>query len=156
MACVDRDDQLCRYYNLRLKCRKYYKYIFWFIVDVSITNAHILYYTVVIVYQRLKQFRLQLAQSLIGDYYGCQRIGGPSTSSVPLRQPIPHQPSYFPSKRSQIFLFLFDRRVNDIRVIRVSHALARNCIITDPKELKGSLRLKCACVIHMGFAKVAT
>ena len=107
MAGVDRGDQLRWYYNLRLKCRKYYKYIFWFIVDVSITNAHILHSrycvpsNVTAENLRLKQFRLQLAQSLIGDYYGRQRIGRPSTSSVPLPQPIPHQPSHFPSKRSQ-------------------------------------------------------
>ena len=39
MAGVDRGDQVRRYYNLRLKCMKNYKYIFWFLVDVSIINA---------------------------------------------------------------------------------------------------------------------
>ena len=29
MAGVDRGDQLRKYYSVRLKCRKYYKYIFW-------------------------------------------------------------------------------------------------------------------------------
>ena len=47
MGGVHRGDQLCHYYRLRLKCTKNYKYLFWFIVDIAITNAFILYqYTV--------------------------------------------------------------------------------------------------------------
>lgn len=43
MGGVDRGDQLRQYYHLRLKSRKFYKYIFWFLVDVSITNTYILH-----------------------------------------------------------------------------------------------------------------
>ena len=38
MGGVDRNDQLRGYYSVRMKCRKVYKYIFWFLLDVSITN----------------------------------------------------------------------------------------------------------------------
>ena len=40
---VDRGDQLRGYYNCRTKSRKFYKYIFYFLLDVTITNAYILY-----------------------------------------------------------------------------------------------------------------
>ena len=39
---VDRGDQMRNYYRVRLKSMKYYKYVFWFLFDVSITNAFIL------------------------------------------------------------------------------------------------------------------
>ena len=42
MGGVDRNDQLRSYYHVRLKSRKHYKYIFWFLFDLSITNAYIL------------------------------------------------------------------------------------------------------------------
>ena len=38
MGGVDRNDQLRGYYQVRLKGRKYYKYIFWFLFDLAITN----------------------------------------------------------------------------------------------------------------------
>ena len=43
MGGVDRGDQIRQYYHLRLKSRKFYKYIFWFLVDVCIANAHIIH-----------------------------------------------------------------------------------------------------------------
>ena len=43
MGGVDVGDQIRGYYHVRLKCTKNYKYIFWFLVDVSTTNAFILY-----------------------------------------------------------------------------------------------------------------
>ena len=42
MGGVDHYDQLRGYYNTPIKCRKYCKYIFWFLVDVAIVNAFIL------------------------------------------------------------------------------------------------------------------
>ena len=107
MAGVDHGDQLRWYYQLRLKCMKYYKYIFWFIVDVSITNAYILHSRFCVPADptaenlRLKQFRLHLAQSLIGDYYSRQKTGRPCNISMPLPQPVTHSPSHFPLKPSQ-------------------------------------------------------
>ena len=33
MVSVDVGDQICKYYSVRLKCNKNYKYIFWFLFD---------------------------------------------------------------------------------------------------------------------------
>ena len=41
MGGVD-NDQLTGYYHVRLKCRKYCKYIFWFLFDLMVTNSFIL------------------------------------------------------------------------------------------------------------------
>ena len=38
---VDHNDQLRGYYHVRLKCRKYYKYVFWFLFDVAVINNYI-------------------------------------------------------------------------------------------------------------------
>ena len=43
MGGVDRGDQLRGYYSCRTKSRKFYKYIFYFLLDVTITNAYALY-----------------------------------------------------------------------------------------------------------------
>lgn len=61
MGGVDRGDQLRGYYCCRTKSRKFYKYIFHFLFDVSITNAFILYKN----YSqnnKIKEYRLQLAK----------------------------------------------------------------------------------------------
>ena len=42
MGGVDRGGQVRGYYSCRTKCRKFYKYIFHFLLDVAITNAFIL------------------------------------------------------------------------------------------------------------------
>ena len=39
MGGVDRGDQLRGYYSCRTKCRKFYRYIFYLLLDVAITNA---------------------------------------------------------------------------------------------------------------------
>ena len=79
MGGVDRNDQLRGYYHVRLKCRKYYKYVFWCLFDLVITNAFI-------VSQsnpdnrlkHIKDFRATLAKELIGTYCGKKRAGRPS------------------------------------------------------------------------------
>ena len=43
MGGVDRNDQVRTFYHVRLKCRKYYKYIFGFLFEVSIANAYIIF-----------------------------------------------------------------------------------------------------------------
>ena len=74
MGGVDRGDQLRRYYQLRLKSRKFYKYIFWFLFDVSIVNTYILHtHYSTSPASNFKQFRLQLAKSLIGTYNSRKR-----------------------------------------------------------------------------------
>ena len=42
MAAVDKGDQSRGYYHCRIKSRKFYKYIYYFLFDVTITNAFIL------------------------------------------------------------------------------------------------------------------
>ena len=74
MGGVDRRDQLRRYYSCRAK-RKFYKYIFTFLLVVVITNAFILmkHYTSSNKFTNIKSFRIQLAKELIGDYSSQRR-----------------------------------------------------------------------------------
>ena len=84
MAGVDKGDQLRQYYRVRTKCLKNYKYIFWFLLDVAITNAYILsFYSptqTTHTSQRLKAFRLRLAEQLIGNYCSRRRSDRPAPS----------------------------------------------------------------------------
>ena len=82
MGGVDRNDQLKGYYGVWMKCRKLYKYIFWFLLDISITNSYILHKC----FSEekipdLKTFRVELAKSLIADYCSRKRPGRPSISA---------------------------------------------------------------------------
>ena len=76
MGGVDRGDQKRGYYQCRTKSRKFYKYIFYFLFDVSITNTYILLhqfsdYTT----SNIKDYRIQLAKLLIDDYCSRRRPG---------------------------------------------------------------------------------
>ena len=93
MAAADKGDQSRGYYHCRIKSRKFYKYIYYFLLDVTITNAFIL--------DRgwsgateitIKQFRIQLAKELIGGY--CSRYRAGYNGS--LIKPLPF--SHFPMK----------------------------------------------------------
>ena len=94
MGGVDRGDQVRGYYSCRTRCRKFYKYIFYFLLDVSITNAFILqkHFFSDQPFQHVKGFRLQLAKELIADYCSWIKTGraGGTISSLPLY--------HFPSK----------------------------------------------------------
>ena len=102
MAGVDKGDQLRRYYRLRMKFMKNYKYIFFFLLDTAITNAYILYskYSTTPKVLKQKEFRLSLAQQLIGQYCGRMRIGRPRLSTTPHPQTLQHHPTHFPRKRT--------------------------------------------------------
>lgn len=72
MGGVDRADQLPEYYSVGRSSSKWYRYIFWFLIDVAICNAFVLCN-----YRRLSQgmgklrqlnFRTELAKQLIGGY----------------------------------------------------------------------------------------
>ena len=78
MGGVDRNDQLRQYYAIRMKGRKYYKYIWWFLFDVAVTNAYVLCknHTNLTV-PSVKDFRIDLAKALIGEYCSRKRIGRP-------------------------------------------------------------------------------
>ena len=39
MGGVDKNDQLRQYYHVRIKSRKFYRYIFWFLFEVSHTSC---------------------------------------------------------------------------------------------------------------------
>ena len=105
MGGVDRGDQLRGYYNCRTKSRKFYKYIFYFLLDVTITNAYILYkhyspHSKI----RVKEFRLKLATELIGEYCSRRRPGRTSSAIVllPLRHfPIKLQSESQPNKKQR-------------------------------------------------------
>lgn len=74
MRGVDRNDQLRQYYNVRTKSRKFYKYIYWFLLDMAITNAFIIFrVNTKTKPPSLRQFHLQLAKELIGDYNSRKR-----------------------------------------------------------------------------------
>ena len=79
MGGVDHNDQLRGYYHVRLKCRKYYKYIFWFLFDVAVINSYILakHYTDLSI-KDVKAFRTELAKGLIGEYSSRKRSGRPT------------------------------------------------------------------------------
>ena len=89
---VDLCDQLRGYYSCCTKSRKLYKYIFYFLYDVVITNAFIFYkhYSPHPALSNIKEFRLRLAVELIGDYCSRRRPGRVSSSIVPL--PLQHFP----------------------------------------------------------------
>lgn len=103
MGGVDKGDQMRGYYPVRLKSIKSYKYIFWFLFDMCITNAYILSKyspsTVCSSKYNLKNFRLKLADQLIGKYFSRKRAGRPrsTTTSAPPARSIPclqHLPSH--------------------------------------------------------------
>ncbi len=79
MGGVDRGDQIRGYYSCRSRSRKFYKYIFYFLFDVAITNSFILHSNFTSKPNRnMKDFRLQLAKELIGTY-SSRRLPGRSS-----------------------------------------------------------------------------
>ena len=103
MGGVDEGDQLRGYYQVRLKCTKNYKYIFWFMFDVSVTNSFILtkFDVVTGTPMTLKQFRVKLAEQLIGNYCSRKRAGRPRKRPSPPHAPISttHLPTHSKSTR---------------------------------------------------------
>ena len=92
------EETSCMGTTCRTKSRKFYRYIFYFLFDVAITNAHILQKSFCPdnVYKNVKEFRLQLARELMGDYSSRCRAGRrPSQiTTLPLRHfpiRIPHE-----------------------------------------------------------------
>ena len=81
MGGVDHNDQLRGYYHVRLKCKKFYKYVFWFMFDVAITNSYILckHFTH-LGESDVKSFRSTLAKDLVGGYCSRKQPGRRSLS----------------------------------------------------------------------------
>ena len=111
MAGLDRGDQLRRYYTLRL------------------TNAYILYSNHSSAPKPVKQkeFRLILAESLIGDYCGRQRIGRPRSLTRPQPQPIIDNPSHFPRKCEQKRRCVYCQQCRDPPCRRESRWFCKDC-----------------------------
>ena len=112
MSGVDKGDQLRQYYRVRTKSRKNYKYIFWFLFDVAITNSYILSLfsptCMPISHQRLKVFRLQLAEQLVGMYNTRKHPGRPRSAMThpPPALPPPDENGQLPPQASRTALHL--------------------------------------------------
>ena len=74
-------------YHYRSKSHKFYKYIFYFLLDVFITSTYILLCESGKCSSGLKKFCIALTKMLIGDYSSCRRPGraGGISHSLPLR-----------------------------------------------------------------------
>ena len=99
MSGVNENDHLQGYYAMRTKSTKCYKYISWFLIDVSIINRFILYMRVPTVGKKLslKEFRGELAKQLIGSFNSRKYCGKPSahqhgSSSREHKMHLPHYP----------------------------------------------------------------
>ena len=81
MGGVDLNDQLCSYYRIGRASHKWWRYIFWFLLNISITNAWILYKCsthqppIPTNYDHLK-FRLELASLLRAGYSSRKIVSG--------------------------------------------------------------------------------
>lgn len=94
MGGVDRADQLYDYYSVGRSSYKWYRCIFWFLIDVSICNAFVLCN-----YHRLSQGLGKVRQLKFRTSLAKQLIGGFSTSGVSVAQS---------SKRRKIETFLLE------------------------------------------------
>jgi hypothetical protein len=92
MGGVDKNDQLRQYYRPHTKCRKFYRYIFWFLFEAAATNSYILHSSYSTTpHQPLKEYRLELAKGLIGDFHSKKRHNrhpAPPTSLTLLHFPM--------------------------------------------------------------------
>ena len=74
MGGVDLHDQLRGYYSLGKKSKKWWRYLFWFVMDLSIVNAFILEKKAINHPSRTQlAFRIELAKDLIADFSSRQR-----------------------------------------------------------------------------------
>ena len=87
MGGVDHNDQLRQYYHVRLNCRKYYKYIFWFLFDVTVSNAFIISKTnpeMAAITRSVKAFRTHFTKEMLSGYCSRKRKGH-STAHFPVK-----------------------------------------------------------------------
>ena len=86
MGGVDRNDQMRGCNSVRIN-QVIYKYIFWFLFDLAITNAFILhkFSPAAEKTMTLKEFRIELAKQLIGSYNSRKYRGtlsGPNSNRI--------------------------------------------------------------------------
>ena len=114
MGGVDPADQLHEYYSIGHSCYKLYRYIFWFLIDVSICNAFVLCN-----YHRLSQGLDKVRQLKFRTSLAKQLIGGFSTSGVSVAQS---------SKRRKIETFLLEEGNGGQHFIDKITGRKRQCI----------------------------
>ena len=85
MGGVDIGDQYRGYYQVRTKSRKFYRYIFWFLLEICILNAFILFHYTPRAEksQSYLSYRVALAEALIAGYCSRKRPGRPPSSHIP-------------------------------------------------------------------------
>ena len=100
MGGVDLSDQLRGSYHVRLKCMKNYKYVFCFLLDVSVTNALILHSFDVQTGSAMeqKQFRLILADRKLP----LQEAGWSSKEAPTSKHRHPHRPLPHPLNKEPL------------------------------------------------------
>ncbi|KAL8598379.1 hypothetical protein ACOMHN_032656 [Nucella lapillus] len=104
---VDKNDQMRSYYGIANKARKFWKYIFWFIVDVSMINAFVLY-------KEARggprpkpmthlEFHLEVARELVRNYTSRKRQASfPASSPLAPKEPRPrHEISNIKTKHGK-------------------------------------------------------
>ena len=98
MGGVDHHDQFRSYYKLRSKSKKFYTYIFWFLLDVCTINAFLLMRhfgaSTHSKLSQIKHFRVKLAEGLIGSYNSRQKYSLPAKVREVAKQPGCKPPSY--------------------------------------------------------------
>ena len=87
MGGVDLNDQLCSYYRIGRASHKWWRYIFWFLLNISITNAWILFKCgtheppITTNYDHLK-FRIELADLLKAGFSSRKVVTGRPTHCI--------------------------------------------------------------------------
>ena len=80
MAGVDHNEQLQGYYNANLK---FHKYIFWFLINVAITDSYILCkHNTSLNIKNMHSFRESLTKEPIVGYFSRKRAGHPASISI--------------------------------------------------------------------------
>ena len=98
MGGVYRGDQYRKYYQVQMKSRKSYRYIFWFLFEISVLNSFVLHRYSPCTSKILNylDFRVQLAKELIGNYCSRKTVGRPLSTGVAAPKRI--TTLHFPSK----------------------------------------------------------
>ena len=97
MGGVDKNDQMKSYYGIKCKSKKWWHRIFFDLLDRAIVNSHILELESPNHQNRSsKDFRIDIAKLLMGDFTSKKRPGRPSTET-PARFVERHFPSPLPS-----------------------------------------------------------
>ena len=88
MGGVDRADQYRGCYTVWAKSRKCYRYVFWFLFEICVFNTYVLHRYSPSASKPLteyKDFRVLLANELIGSYCSRKSIGRPPKTTLPAR-----------------------------------------------------------------------